>query len=260
MRELEAALGRDGAIYFGSWDKNFYALNPDGTLRWHFQTAGEIVSSPTIGAGGMIYFGSHDGKLYAVAADGTKQWQFPTGGPILSSPAINGEQCLYFTSVEGNFYAVNLDGRLRWRLRTGGITESSPVIGPNGTIYVAVNDRLWAITPEGKKKWERLGDGPPIESSAVVFADGSVCFASPWTLVSFFPDDANLAIKWTFYHAGSGSASPAVAPSGMLYTPSHLAGNAFCAIRAGEPLAHSPWPKFRGNPRNTGNLADLPGH
>ena len=149
--------------------------------------AGEIVSSPAIGADGTIYFGSHDKKFYALAADGQKKWEFATGGPILSSPALNKDQCLYFTSVDGCVYALNLDGSLRWRLRTGSITESSPVIGMDGTIYVGVHQHLWAITPDGQKKWGRVGGQDyPFESPPVVLADGSICCVSRlWDAVLF---------------------------------------------------------------------------
>ena len=120
------------------------------------------------------------GKFYALAPDGHKKWEFATGGPILSSPALNEDQCLYFTSVDGCLYALNPDGSLRWRLRTGGITESSPVIGADGTIYVGVQAHLWAISPDGQKKWGRSGDEEcPFEASPVVLASGeiTVCYA-----------------------------------------------------------------------------------
>jgi len=81
------------------------------------------------------------------------KWEYAVGGPIISSPAISQEEMIYFTSVDGSCYALNSDGKLAWRVRTGGITESSPVIGLDGIVYVAVNKQLWAITPDGKKKW-----------------------------------------------------------------------------------------------------------
>jgi len=62
------AIGADGTIYFGSWDKNFYALNPDGSQKWVFATSNIVVSSPAIGADGTIYFGSHDKKFYRAEA------------------------------------------------------------------------------------------------------------------------------------------------------------------------------------------------
>ncbi|NOZ58559.1 MAG: PQQ-like beta-propeller repeat protein, partial [Euryarchaeota archaeon] len=63
-------IGSDGTIYFGSRPGNsryFYALYPNGTLKWNFSTGGVIRSSPAIGSDGTIYFGSSDGYLYAIA-------------------------------------------------------------------------------------------------------------------------------------------------------------------------------------------------
>lgn len=34
--ESSQAIGSDGTIYFGSRDRKFYALTPDGKLRWSF--------------------------------------------------------------------------------------------------------------------------------------------------------------------------------------------------------------------------------
>jgi len=248
------ALARDGTVFFGSWDQRFYALNPDGSKKWQFQTSGPIVSSPAIGADGTIYFGSHDKKFYALAADGRKKWEFATGGPIISSPALDHDQCVYFTSVDGCLYALNLDGRLRWRLRTGGITESSPVIGPGSTIYVGVLEHVWAISSDGKKKWGRAGGlDYPIEASPVAFADGSVCGVSCYGLLVNFDPEQNMV--WTYYLHSYACGCPAVGPTGAIYVPDcGVAG--ISALRATVPLAHTAWPKFRGNARNTGNIQD----
>jgi PQQ-like domain len=253
--DCSPAIGTDGTIYFGSWDKRFYALNPDGVERWKFPTGGPIMSSPSIGTDGAIFFGSDDGKLYALRPDGAKKWDFGTGGAILSSPAINGEHCLYFTSVDGCLYAVNLDGTLRWRLRTGGITESSPVIGADGSVYVGVNDDLWKVSPEGKKVWERPGGGGGVNGSALILKDGSLCFISPYALLIGIDSSRNYL--WDYYLYGYGHASPAVGPLGTIYLPGWVSGViSMVALRGPATLATTPWPKFRGNSRNTGNAAD----
>ncbi|MEI6782767.1 MAG: PQQ-binding-like beta-propeller repeat protein [Verrucomicrobiota bacterium] len=252
------ALARDGAVYFGSWDKNFYALNSAGKELWRFSTAGEIVSSPAIGADGTIYFGSHDKKLYALTANGRKKWEFATGGSILSSPALNQDQCLYFTSVDGCLYALNLDGSLRWRLRTGSITESSPVIGADGTIYLGVQQHLWAISADGRKKWGRVGgEDYPFETSPVVLADGSICCVSRYGMLCYCSPEGDL--RYMNYLTSYGYGSPAVGPSGAIYVPHRgaAAGCGFTALRAGAVLARTPWPRFRGNARNTGHALDV---
>ncbi len=244
------ALASDGTVYFGSWDKNFYALGPDGQKRWQFATKGPIESSPAINRNSTIYFGSHDRKFYALGPDGQKKWEYLVGGAIISSPAIHQNEGLYFTSVDGFFYSLDFDGSLKWRLRTGGITESSPVIGPDGTIYVGVNNQLWAITPKGEKKWERNVEDL-IQPTPLVLADSSICFESGWgVMLNIAPD---MTLNWVFLRVGQGS--PAVAATGEIYVSdaTHV-----MAVPNKITLAHSPWPKFRGNARNTGNVSDLP--
>ncbi len=243
------ALASDGMVCFGSWDKIFYAVNSDGKQRWQFPTAGPIVSSPAIGRNGTIYFGSHDNNFYALAPDGQKKWQYATGGPIVSSPALNQQEGLYFTSVDGFCYGLDFDGTLQWRMRTGGITESSPVIGPDGTIYVAVNKQLWAITPKGEKKWDRNVEDL-IQPTPLILADSTICFESGWgVMLNIGPD---MSFNWIF--SGVGRGPPAVASTGEIYVSDAIR---FIAVRNKVPLAHSPWPKFRGNPRNTGNVTDI---
>jgi len=132
------AIGSDGTIYFGGWDK-LYALNPNGTKKWEFITDSDIESSPSIGLDGTIYFGCWD-KLYALNPNGTKKWEFITGDDIESSPAIGSDGTIYFGSWDQNFYALNPDGTKKWEFITGSGIESSPAIGSDGTIYFASGD------------------------------------------------------------------------------------------------------------------------
>jgi hypothetical protein len=56
---------------------------------------------------------------------------------------------------------------------------------------------------------------------------------------------------------GYGFGSPAIGPSGAIYVTDYGVGfGALTALRAGTSLARTPWPKFRGNARNTGNILD----
>ena len=66
-RESSPAIGSDGTIYFGSYDKNLYAINPDGSKKWAFKTGNWVNSPPTIGNDGTIYVGSRDKNLYAIS-------------------------------------------------------------------------------------------------------------------------------------------------------------------------------------------------
>lgn len=244
------AIGADGTVYFGSWDKKFYALDRNGVQKWAFATGGPIVSSPAVDAAGRIYFGSHDQKFYALSADGAKLWEYSTGAPVVSSPAIDKDGTLYFTSIDGWFYAMKHGGDLKWRLKTGSITESSPVIGPDGTVYVGVNSELLAIQPDGTNKWaqpyEQLIDAAPLS-----LADNSVCFISHYGLLINL--EAPNQFRWTYYLYGHGYASPSCGAQGLIYIPGPYS---YKALKVAVPvaLAQSPWPKFRGNPQNTGRV------
>jgi len=251
------ALAADGAVIFGSWDGQLYALDSGGTRRWAFQTGGPIVSSPAIGVGGDIYFGSHDGKFYALSGEGKKLWEFSTGGPILSSPAIGADGVVYFTSIDGFFYALNRDGGLRWRLHTGGATEASPVVSPEGNLYLGVNRHLWNVSGAGEKLWARLDDGVFV-NSPMMLSDGTVCFVSRYGMLkALLRDDVewkDVNLRWQFYLYGHGYSSPGIGADGSIYIPAKWVE--FYALNSKVPLAPSSWPKFRGNSRNTGNVAD----
>jgi len=83
------------------------ALNPDGTLKWSYDTAGIVRSSPAIGADGTIYFGTYDQpKLYALNPNGTLKWSYTIGGTIWSSPAIGVDSTIYIGSGDGKLYAI----------------------------------------------------------------------------------------------------------------------------------------------------------
>jgi outer membrane protein assembly factor BamB len=247
--DSSAALADDGTIYFGSWDTNLYALSPDGSKKWEFRTRGPVVSSPAVGNGGTIYFGSQDGKFYALRPDGTRLWEFPTSGAIISSPALDREGSVCFTSVDGYLYSLEPGGALRWRLHTGGVTESSPIFGQDGTLFVGVNTSLWAVAPQGTKKWDRA-DGYTQDTTALAFADDSIGYVSWYgSLIDLRPD---MQVSWTFYMCNRhGYASPTIAADGTVYSAD--CSERLHALRTPLRLADSPWPKVRGNRKNTGN-------
>ena len=85
-------IAADGTIYFGTnppaannsslIPAHFYAIRPDGTAKWSFQTGGGIFSSAALTENGLILFGSLDDTLYAVRDRGGAaeiQWDFPAG-------------------------------------------------------------------------------------------------------------------------------------------------------------------------------------
>ena len=208
------AIGSDGTVYVGSHDGKLYALNPDGTLKWSYQTGNDIYhSSPTIGSDGTIYVGSTDYKLYALNPDGTLKWSYQTGDRIVnSSPAIGLDGTVYVGSAESKLYAISPDGTLKWSYQAGAI--DSPAIGLDGTVYVGSTDRkLYALNPDGTLKWSYTTRNY-ISSSPAISSDGTVYVGSnDWNLYALNPDGT---LKWS-YEANGEVISPSISSDGTVY-------------------------------------------
>ncbi|HEV2405344.1 MAG TPA: PQQ-binding-like beta-propeller repeat protein, partial [Ktedonobacterales bacterium] len=236
-----------------SWDTNFYALNPNGTLKWRFPAKDVIDSSPAIGADGTIYFGSHDKMFYALKPDGTKKWEFPTRGEIGSSPAIGADGTVYFNSTDGNLYALRPDGAERWHTHTGGTTEASPVLDAAGNLYTAVRSCLYRFSQDGKSAWWWC-TALPVDQAPAIAADGLIYYPAAWhRLAAIKPDGAE---DWEVGMLDENVvSSPVVGDDGTVYVS---CGSFLAAVNATTnrlaPPSKSSWPMFRANPRHTGRV------
>jgi outer membrane protein assembly factor BamB len=138
---------------------------------------------------------------------------FEADGEIVSTPSIADDGTLYFGTQNATLYAVNPNGNLNWSWRyvTGGwgpqAFEGSPAIGEDGTIYladdIAIPNYLFAISPEGEKKWEyktyvvygSMDASPVLLSDGTIFAGAhgfSAGHGNFGQLVALTPDGAVL--------------------------------------------------------------------
>jgi len=87
-------------------------IGKTGTVLWEFETEGSEQSSPAIGSDGTVYVGSYDKKLYALSGkSGDKLWEFETGGSVVSSPAIGPDGTVYVGSADKKLYAIKTDSK-----------------------------------------------------------------------------------------------------------------------------------------------------
>jgi outer membrane protein assembly factor BamB len=255
--DASPAVGIDGTIYFGSWDTRFYALDSSGHKLWEFKTGGPIDSSAAIGSDGTVYFGSHDSGLYALDAKGAEKWEFKTGGPIISSPAIGADGTIYITSVDGNLYAITASGAKKWQSHTGGIRCSSPVLDENGSIFLGVNNFIRAVKSDGTPLTTNWGysvsmpNSPLfIDSTPALSADGIVVFGTDYGTLMTLEVATNRPV-WSARLVGEIKSSPTIAPDATVYVGT---GNHFARVQGTRGLAHSSWPKFRADLRQTGRV------
>ena len=160
-------VGADGSLYFGCLDGYFYALNPDGSLKWKTDLAAEIWSSPALLEGGKAVFIGSMAEDWAnvFALDGETGeiiWKYKTAEPVFSSPSVNHDnKTVFFCSYDANCYAFNTEnGQVLWVFEADSAFQSSPVVSKlDGTLFVGSTEgNIYALdSATGKLKWIREG-------------------------------------------------------------------------------------------------------
>jgi len=225
------AIGEDGTIYFGTRSylpadttNYFYAVNPDGTIKWTYRT-GEISATKAgflVGNDSTIYFTSSAGLLYAIDLNGELKWTY--------SVEINNFYDVMNTDLEGNIYltsydqylhSVNRSGTLNWKVKyDDGFRGRSVVIAPDGqTLYISGKDSsLYALNLDGSIKWiypsEEIRMVPMVDNSGNIYITPRT---SPAQLHSIYP---NGEVKWIFLLKPFGPrawSSPTIDKDGNIY-------------------------------------------
>ena len=118
-------------------------------------------------------------------------------------------------------------GRKKWAFRLAPAELSSISIGRDGTVYAVSNGVLYAITPEGKKKWAVALDRGADCLHPVIGSAGDVYVASRSGRVHAITPDGKS--KWTFRHPSLAGVptldsitagmlnAPAISADGTLY-------------------------------------------
>jgi len=145
----------DGIVYFGSQDKNIYAVGAwSGNLIWKFATQGAIESSPAV-ANGKVYTGGDDGYVYCLDAyTGAFLWRKFVNGDLpftfasivlKSSPAVVGDR-VYVGSLDGCLYALDANnGDIVWRTQTEGQITSSPAVADSAVYFTSEEPTVGAL-------------------------------------------------------------------------------------------------------------------
>lgn len=237
-------VGPDGVIYQGSWDKNLYAVNPDGTLKWKYETAGAVSYPPSIlncadaAVGQLIILGGgdahegEDGNIYAFDTSGNLKWKYDTTRLRVGSPAI-GADALIYAAAGPTLYVLDSTGELQWSFgdeKNGNLGIISPAIAPDGTVYVSNSGgpdaaQIYAIDPAThavKSGWPfsaTKGADNGIPTFPVVDSEGTVYFGDVANK-SIFAVDKNGTQVFSLATGGKmAEAAPALV-GGVLYISS----------------------------------------
>lgn len=260
------ALSTNGLIYLAS-GTNLYAITSKGALEWVLPLQESTYSSPAVGSDGTIYLGTLSryiaektnrfGYFLAISPTGQEKWRYTVTNDIVSSPAIASDGTVVFGCNDRRVYALDPDGKKKWELLAEGPVSGSPAIGLDGTIYIgSVGPRqntifsgiFYALTPAGKVKW-KLATTREIIGAPALAQDGTI-YAGARNGIAYALNP-NGTIKWEMSTNWEIQASPSIAFDGTTYF-ANFEGK-LLAFEGNSPLAKSSWPKFRRDPRNTGN-------
>jgi len=243
-----------GTIYIGFGDK-LCAIDSSGLKKWEFPTNSNYTSlnASSITSDGTIYLCSGN-KLFAVRSNGTKKWEYGTEYTINTSPVIATDGTIYIYSG-GQLLAVNPNGTGQWESPSLDETYYSPAIGLDNTIYLGTSNGLYALNPDdGNVKW-LYAKGRFTTSSPAIGADGTIyiCLDNYYgTSGPFYAINPDGTEKWHFNETVWGSSSPVIDADGIIYFTSGYSLYALHSESGG--LADSPWPKYRHDNQNTGNV------
>lgn len=133
-------------------------------VKWRFQTDGYIRSSPVL-SNDTLYFGSEDKNFYAVeASTGELKWKYATQSAITSTAAIM-DNVVYVYGGDEYLYALNEDdGSLHWKFQTDGVDKirdkvdywkSSPAVYNNIVYFGGGESTLYAVNAsDGTLAWK----------------------------------------------------------------------------------------------------------
>jgi outer membrane protein assembly factor BamB len=163
-----------------SRDQHIVASDMRGNILWTFPP-GTQGTAYFLGSGpdDVIYARKFSGEMVALYFDGTIKWKLEGVGGFNESPVRASDGTLYVIAPQGPLYAVDPRPRLKWKFAlppsTSVMGYTAPALAPDGTIYQLLEDRVLAISPQGKLLSElRLPGEPHHRGFLTLSADGTL--------------------------------------------------------------------------------------
>ncbi|MDZ7261535.1 MAG: PQQ-binding-like beta-propeller repeat protein [candidate division KSB1 bacterium] len=159
----------DSTIYVGG--ANFYALRPNGSVKWVFQEGTFFVEiRPLLGIDGTIYTQNFQGIIYALTPDGNIKWQneIGQGGTCYMSASPDGST-IYAPGKDSTLIALDAEnGAILWSVKTRVNSCAGPTVDSQGNIYcyawenprvvhdgfICYEGFVYSLDPAGKLRWK----------------------------------------------------------------------------------------------------------
>ena len=233
-----------------------YAINPNtGAANWSKELEGGTGSAVAVDASGNIYVGTNSG-IWAFDENGTQLWKSDAVNVTeRGSFAINGNVLYAALKATAGVCAVNMsNGAIKWTSNLGSNDNYFPIVGPDGTIYYTSKGgkKVYALNPDGSKKWESPTAAALIYAGLVLTADNKLYIATQANMGTARQLLTINAADGTFTNEDSDQVMSAFTfgPDARVYYGT-VAGN-LCTIETVGPAAS--WCMRGGNSQGTNSL------
>jgi outer membrane protein assembly factor BamB len=271
-------IGADGTVYVGSADTYFYALKPDGRLRWRLKTGGLIDAAGALSAydpllgSAPLTFGSADDLLYHVTTPRSGHprivWTFRASVPPVAAQTVDWWEgnvavgpggVIYAGNTGGTAYAVTPAGRQLWTFTAGNSLWTTPAFAAGGSSFWGSLDLdVYRLGPGGTQLWKTFVPGY-IVSSPAIGSDGSI-YVGSFDSRLYALDPATGATRWSFETSDHIYASPALASDRAGHTDAIYFASTNGSVYALTPRGRLLWRYDTGAPvRSSPALGLAPG-
>ncbi|HET6455586.1 MAG TPA: PQQ-binding-like beta-propeller repeat protein, partial [Armatimonadota bacterium] len=197
--------------------------DPTSTNALKINVNGGSILSSCAIGTGGVVYVGAGSYLYSISSSGGINWSYPIGS-TRSSPAIATDGTIYVGSNDYKLYAINPNGTKKWSYSTGGVVSGSPAVASDGTVYIGSRSGiLYALNPNGSKKWQRTLSNMHMTSPAVG-PDGTI-YVGGGSLYAINPNNTE---KWHYSPGTSILTSPAVNSDGTRVYFGCGDGNLYC--------------------------------
>jgi hypothetical protein len=235
IKTTTPVIDSNGTIYFGNLSSNFYAVNPDGTIKWSYPVY-TFGRSAAISSDGTIIVAGSESYLYALNPNGSLKWRTKlsdnNAALAYSIPTIGPDGTIYcgleYQNNYGELVAINPNGSVKWTYAAMARVRGCPAIGTDGTIYISTTGEysvgnanlggVHAVSPNGTKKWVFNNSYYDQYGSPSIGQDGTVYVASSNGIYAISPSGAQL---WTYgdvfnFDCSKTNVTPAISSDGSI--------------------------------------------
>lgn len=222
-RYIASPLANEKGIFAPDADRNIYALDFDGNLKWQFTSSGPTWAQPVEDETCQcLYLPSMDHHIYALDPEtGALRWQTePLGGAIVGTPAINQDGVLYTGTFGRQLIALSKDsGEVIWRVDVEGWVWSGPALAGDRLYFGDLSGNFYAVNAtNGSILWQlspQQLDGPIVGTPLVL--EETIYFNTDSGTI--YAVSTQGAIRWSQIIGGSLYTSPVAAGDKILVAP-----------------------------------------